>query len=109
MAESLMYGTLRDVLAEGMNLFHTAYYLGAVLYFLSVFVRVYRGRRTGDAYEISVGEAFLVMFILGGMLFHEMWEASSRYVIRYYLCMIPLAAIGYARVFAAATSRLHNP
>ena len=41
----------------------------------------------------------LVIFIIGGMLFHELWEASGRYVIRYYLMMLPLAAYGYSAVF----------
>ena len=32
--------------------------------------------------------------VIGGVLFHELWEAKSRYVFPYFIMMIPMAAEG---------------
>ncbi len=40
----------------------------------------------------------LLTVILGGVLFHTIWEAKSRYVLPYFVMMLPLAAAGLALV-----------
>lgn len=47
---------------------------------------------------VSEPEILLVLFLVGGMLFHQIWEASGRYTMRYYLTMLPLAAWGICRL-----------
>lgn len=47
---------------------------------------------------VSESEILLVLFLVGGMLFHQIWEASGRYTMRYYLTMLPLAAWGICRL-----------
>ena len=32
--------------------------------------------------------------VLGGFLFHMVWEANSRYILPYFLLMLPYAAWG---------------
>ncbi len=45
------------------------------------------------------------VIIIGGFLFSILWEASSRYVFPYYICMIPWAAWGLGSVFSAAAEK----
>lgn len=87
--ESLVYGSARTIVSWIMNVFHFICYLGVFVYCISI----YKSRK------FSFEEAFLILFLLGGMLFHELWEGSSRYIIRYYVCMLPLAAAGFDRLF----------
>ena len=47
---------------------------------------------------VSEPEILLVLFLVGGMLFHQIWEASGRYTMRYYLTMLPLTAWGICRL-----------
>ena len=41
----------------------------------------------------------IVVFITGGLLFHIIWEASGRYILRYELALLPYAAGGCSRIF----------
>ncbi len=81
---SIIYGTGRTILHWIMNVMHTLIYLGLCLYLVQV---LKKGR-------MSHGAALIIMMIIGGMLFHEIWEASSRYVLRYYVLMLVPAACG---------------
>ena len=40
----------------------------------------------------------LLIAVIGGVLFHELWEAKSRYVFPYFVMMIPMAADGLAKL-----------
>ncbi len=88
--EYIVYGRGRDVLQTGMNVFHF------LLFFLFSIegVRLLRGRKFSD------GEAFLLMMIFGGMVFHMLWEASSRYTLRYVIFLLPFAAHGLRSIMA---------
>ena len=81
---SIVYGMGRTIFQWIMNVSQNIIYLGAVLYCIGVIIRR----------KLDFTHAFLILFIFGGMLFHEVWEGSSRYVIRYYICMLPFAAYG---------------
>ena len=87
-AEWIVYGTGYRAAGWIMNVWHSLIYLGTAVYCVFAF----RKRKPSDE------EAMLVMFIFGGMMFHELWEASGRYIIRYYLTMLPLAAYGFNRL-----------
>ena len=39
--------------------------------------------------------AYFVLNIFGGILFHMLWEAKSRYVMGYFVLLLPLAAHGF--------------
>lgn len=94
LVSSLIFGTGSRILQWGMNVIHSLIYLGAVCY---VGVLLCRKKKTGTG-GISEAELLLVVFIIGGMLFHELWEASGRYTMRYYLTMLPLSACGICRL-----------
>ena len=44
------------------------------------------------------GGEMLLLFFVGGLLFHTMWEAKSQYTYPYIFVMIPLAAYGVVRL-----------
>ncbi len=44
--------------------------------------------------RINGAWGLIIIFMIGGVLFHEIWEASGRYTIRYVLAEIPVAASG---------------
>ncbi len=98
-AQWLTLGGGRTILRWVMNVYQSIIYLGMVCAIAIVFKRWLISKEevnknTTEKWRIEINLAFLVMFIFGGMLFHEIWEASGRYIIRYYLAMLPLAAYG---------------
>ena len=40
----------------------------------------------------------LLLTIFGGFLFHMLWEAKGRYILPYFVMMLPMAAIGLAEL-----------
>ncbi len=88
--ESLIFGSGSQVLQWGMNVIQTIIYLGVCIYLGSRLI----GLLGREHKSPSLCEFLIVIFILGGMLFHQLWEASGRYTMRYYLTMLPLAAYG---------------
>ena len=123
LVDSLIFGTGSRILQWGMNVTHSLIYLGLTMYLLSVAGSVLRrkqklgmlaknGQQAPNAQQtqkkaqkqehrlrtVSEPEILLVLFLVGGMLFHQIWEASGRYTMRYYLTMLPLAAWGICRL-----------
>lgn len=88
LAISLLYGTGRAILTEMMNIYH----------FLIMF-----GTAVGlwvQKKEWRLEKAYFVLNIFGGMLFHMLWEAKARYVLCYFVLMLPVAAAGYRYICA---------
>lgn len=119
LVDSLIFGTGSRILQWGMNVTHSLIYLGLIVYLLSVAGAALRkkqklrmpaqnGQQTQNGQQaqkqgqrlrtVSEPEILLVLFLVGGMLFHQIWEASGRYTMRYYLTMLPLAAWGICRL-----------
>lgn len=123
LVDSLIFGTGSRILQWGMNVTHSLIYLGLTMYLLSVAGAALRrkqklGMLTQEQAQkseqaqtsqqaqkqehhlrtVSEPEILLVLFLVGGMLFHQIWEASGRYTMRYYLTMLPLAAWGICRL-----------
>ncbi len=73
-----------------MNVFMSVCYL-CVLVHLIMMLR--RGKVSGQ-------EMLLLILIFGGMVFHEFWEGSSRYVMRYYVYWLPFAASGMFEIIS---------
>lgn len=113
LVNSLIFGTGSRILQWGMNVTHSLIYLGLTIYLLSVTEAALRRKQMLRMLEqngqqaqkqgqrlrtVSDTEILLVLFLVGGMLFHQIWEASGRYIMRYYLTMLPLAAWGICRL-----------
>lgn len=43
-------------------------------------------------------EELLAVILLGGFVFHTVWEAKCQYTLPYYVLVIPLAVLGYSRL-----------
>lgn len=86
LAQFFLYGIGRDMLYEIMNIYHFLMFLctGAYCFFL---------RR-----DWSLARAYFVLNIFGGFLFHMIWEAQARYILGYFVLMLPLAAFGLNKI-----------
>lgn len=113
LVDSLIFGTGSRILQWGMNVTHSLIYLGLTIYLLSATGPALRRKQklrmpaqngqqvqkqAQHLHTVSEPEILLVLFLVGGMLFHQIWEASGRYTMRYYLTMLPLAAWGICRL-----------
>lgn len=77
-----LYGPGRDVLYSVMNVYHFIIFLCGSIYFLF------------DRNKWTFLKAYYILNIFGGFLFHMLWEAQSRYILGYFVLMLPLAACG---------------
>ncbi|MCR5156180.1 MAG: glycosyltransferase family 39 protein [Butyrivibrio sp.] len=89
LCDFLVFGKGSRILAWIMNVFMTVCYLG-VLVFLINAIRMKK---------LTTPRMLLLILIFGGMLFHEFWEGSSRYAMRYYIYWLPYAAAGMEVIF----------
>ena len=103
LADFLIFGAGSTMLQWVMNVFHSMIYLGNLFYAAGVF----HGRKK-EHRSIAAPEAMIVIYIFGGMVFHEFWEASGRYIMRYYLFMMPLAALGWTAAAGKARAFLQT-
>lgn len=71
-----------------MNVYMTVCYLGVVIYLISILKKK----------NVSDSEMLILILIFGGIVFHEFWEGSSRYAMRYYVYWIPFAAAGIEKI-----------
>lgn len=85
-AEFFLYGAGRKLLLFIMNIYHFLIFLGAAIFCV------------GSISKWSLPKAYLMLNIFGGLLFHMIWEAKARYVLIYFVLMIPLAAWGYVKL-----------
>ena len=80
----LVFGKGSQILIWVMNVFMPVCYIGVIIYLLCVL----RGRKP------TISEMLLLILIFGGIVFHEFWEGSSRYTMRYYIYYLPFGAYG---------------
>ena len=84
LGQSLVFGRGSEMIKWIMNVFMTLCYLGVLIYLFTTFT----GKKVSDS------EMLILILILGGIVFHEFWEGSSRYAMRYYIYWLPFAACG---------------
>ncbi|MCI8570920.1 MAG: hypothetical protein HFI43_05885 [Lachnospiraceae bacterium] len=86
LADFFIYGTGRDILYGIMNVYH-------FLLFLCTGVFCWVSRKSW-----SLEKAYFILNIFGGFLFHMIWEAQSRYILGYFVLLLPLAAFGLYQI-----------
>ena len=74
-----------------MNVFMPICYIGVAVYLFGIL----KGR------AVSHQEMLILILIFGGIVFHEFWEGSSRYAMRYYIYWLPYAAYGIKVILRA--------
>lgn len=80
-------GSLSSAYIEWGNAWQNVLYLGTLLFCVSA---VRRRREGADSLYLYVG----LIAVLGGFLFHILWEANSRYIFLYSLMLMPYCAAG---------------
>lgn len=95
-------GSLSSAYIEWGNAWQDVLYLGTLVFCVSAVHRKRKG--TGTAPQGSSADSLYLyvglIAVLGGFLFHILWEANSRYIFLYSLLMMPYCAAGIYTVFA---------
>ncbi len=84
--ESLYTGSLSKPFIHYCNLYQLLVYGAAFLHLLQM-------RRSKDEPPALLPYVGMIA-VLGGFLFHMIWEANSRYILPYFLLLLPYAAQG---------------
>jgi hypothetical protein len=80
--ENIYFGKLHTAAEAVMNLYQLLLFAGTLFYAWSL----------RDKADIS--KVILLLCVLGGFLFHILWEGKSQYLISYFPLLLPCAAIG---------------
>ena len=89
LCDYLVFGQGSRITVWVMNVFMPVCYIGVAIYLLGILFK----RRAAPQ------EMLILVLIFGGIVFHEFWEGSSRYTMRYYIYFLPYAAYGIRRLF----------
>ena len=95
-------GSLSSAYIEWGNAWQDVLYLGTLVFCVSTVHRKRKNTATApqgssaDSLYLYVG----LIAVLGGFLFHILWEANSRYIFLYSLLLMPYCAAGVYTVFA---------
>ncbi len=84
--EDLYTGKLHTAAEAVMNLYQLLLFAGTLICCLML------------TRKKNIEETILILCILGGFLFHILWEGKSQYLISYIPLMLPCAAIGWSGV-----------
>lgn len=82
-ANSMYDGKLHALMTWFMNQYQSLIFGGVFLWLLFGFWR-----------KKDLETQILVITIFGGFLFYMMWEAKGRYILPYFVMMVPMAALG---------------
>lgn len=99
-------GSLSSAYIEWCNAWQNVLYLGTLVFCVSTVHRKRKNTATApqgsdtDSLYLSLYLYVGLIAILGGFLFHILWEANSRYIFLYSLLLMPYCAAGIYTVFA---------
>ena len=92
LCDYLVFGQGSQILIWVMNIFMPVCYIGVAVYLFGI---LFKRHATAD-------EMLILILIFGGIVFHEFWEGSSRYAMRYYIYYLPYGAYGIKKMFDLA-------
>ncbi len=84
-ANSMFDGKLHTLMTWFMNQYQSLVFIGVFFWLLSSFWT-----------KKGLENHTLLITIIGGFLFHMIWEAKGRYILPYFVMMLPMAAVGLA-------------
>lgn len=99
--ESLYEGSLSRPFIHYCNIYQLLVYSSTLLCLL----QIRSSGRTAQDTLPSLLPYIGIIAVLGGFLFHMVWEANSRYIFPYFLLMLPYAAQGLGIVSARLNKR----
>ncbi len=91
--ESLFTGKGNKALNGICNVYQNIIMFGAFVWILHAFITLLKKKKTYNVYEY-----LWVIAVIGGFIFHMIWEANSRYIFTYAMLIIPYAAAGYGNL-----------
>ncbi len=86
---SMYDGKLHTLMTWFMNQYQSLIFIGVFLWLIFNFWR-----------KKELEDKILLITIIGGFLFHMIWEAKGRYILPYFVMMLPMAAVGLAELTA---------
>lgn len=110
-------GILKDFIVFGkgsiifrwvMNVFMSVCYLCVLVYLIARLKAKWSLGTESAVLKVTTQEMLLLIMILGGMAFHQFWEGSSRYTMRYYIYWLPYAAYGMNVILEKSFRRFCN-
>ena len=84
---SMYVGKLHTLMTWFMNQYQSLIFTGVFLWILYYYWR-----------DKPLEDQVLLVTVLGGFLFHMMWEAKGRYILPYFVMLLPMAAVGMAEL-----------
>ncbi|MBQ8082614.1 MAG: hypothetical protein IJ241_00370 [Clostridia bacterium] len=84
-------------LAQFLDVLQFWAYAGAVLYLIF-------GRKREGFFE----SLLLQITVLGGFVFHCVWEAKGQYTISYFVLLLPLAVLGFSECLSWIAEKVQN-
>ena len=96
LAHWIISGRGRCLIYQGLNSVHF------IVIAFSMFFCLYNIKKLREPYLLPL------LVIFGGMTFHMLWEAHCRYVLIYYLMLVPFAAAGISDFGVWADSVIHR-
>lgn len=88
-ANSMFDGKLHTLMTWFMNQYQSLIFIGVFCWLLFGFWK-----------KKGLEDHALLITIIGGFLFHMLWEAKGRYILPYFVMMLPMAAVGLSELSA---------
>ena len=99
--QELYDGKYSPYFIEFCNILQNQIYLGVLLFALAAC------KKKTSAQTQGLPLYLFMIAVLGGLLFHMLWEANSRYILPYGLLLLPYAASGISQVITQKKLSLH--
>ena len=96
-ANSMFDGKLHTLMTWFMNEYQSLIFIGVFCWLLLSFWA-----------KRGLEDQVLLITIFGGFLFHMLWEAKGRYILPYFVMMLPMAAVGLSQLTARAEGWLRR-
>lgn len=93
---SVYEGSLSSLFIGYCNIFQNVLYLGVLIFCITACRRSQEGP--------SIREWLMMIGVVGGFLFHIMWEANSRYIFLYSLLLMPYCSRGISLLYKTVSS-----
>lgn len=92
--DSVYTGAAGSFVIEWCNGYQNILYLGSLLFAIGFLPK----KRNGNLKRFDLTAYIGMIGVLGGFLFHMLWEANSRYIFLYGLLLLPYCAAGIANL-----------
>ncbi|MCR5848479.1 MAG: hypothetical protein K6G75_10235 [Lachnospiraceae bacterium] len=93
---SIYDGKLNSFYVALCNMFQNAVCIGAFIWSMINLKNVLTHKNTDKSIIIYLG----IITVLGGFIFHMIWEANSRYIFPYAMLLVPYGAAGLGEIFS---------